>query len=239
MDIRNKVVIITGASAGIGLATAHQLIAAGAKVVLAARSTDKLDALCKELQGGGGEAIAITTDMRNKDDIALLVQKAFDHFGRIDVLINNAGQGMAGFVESATINDYQKLLELNVFGPVLAMQAVIPKMRAQGSGIIVNVSSMVSKMHITGLGFYASTKSALNMFSETARFELEKDNIKVLTVFPRMTSTEFGKNSLGNQQVRQQQRAPHGSVPIDSADHVASRILLAIETEAFEQYMDK
>ena len=104
--------------------------------------------------------------------------------------------------------------------------------------MIVNISSMVSKMHIPGLGFYASTKAALNILSETARDELHKDNIRVLTVFPRTTATDFGPNSLGDRQLRQRQRsAASASIPADSADYVAGKILKAIERETAEQYM--
>jgi len=126
-----------------------------------------------------------------------------------------------------------------VFGPIYAMQASVPKMRAQGGGIIINISSMVSKMHIPGLGGYASTKAALNMLSDTARGELASDNIRVITVYPRMTATDFGRNSLGNRPMRQQQRANAApGVVIDSPEHVAGKILEAIQKEPAEQFMD-
>jgi short-subunit dehydrogenase len=119
------------------------------------------------------------------------------------------------------------------------MQASMPKMRTQGGGIIINVSSMVSKMQIPGLGGYASTKAALNTLSDTARGELAPDHIRMITVYPRMTATDFGRNSLGNRQVRQQQRgnAAPGMV-IDSAEYVAEKILEAIQKEPAEQFMD-
>lgn len=195
MEIRDRVVIVTGASAGIGLATSLRLASAGAKLALAARSADKLRVLSDDFNRKGCDSILVPTDMRKRDDVYHLVEETSKCFGRVDVLINNAGQGMAGLVENAGIDDYLKLIELNVFGPVYAMQAVIPKMRLNGGGMIVNVSSMVSKMHIPGLGFYASTKTALNILSETARCELDRDNIKVVVVFPRMTATEFARNS--------------------------------------------
>jgi short-subunit dehydrogenase len=222
MEIRDKVVIVTGASAGIGLATSLRLASVGAKLALAARSADKLRVLSDDLNRKGSESIWVPTDMRKREDVHHLVEETIKRFGRVDVLINNTGQGMAGLLENAGIDDYLKLIELNVFGPVYAMQAVIPKMRLNGGGMIVNVSSMVSKMHIPGLGFYASTKTALNILSETAGYELERDNIRVVVVFPRMTATEFARNSLGDQQLRQRQRsAPTGSITVDSADYVA------------------
>src|SRR5512143_3574538 len=124
-------------------------------------------------------------------------------------------------------------------GPIHPMQTSVPKMRANGGGIIINVSSMVSKMHIPGLGGYAATKAALNLLSDTARGELAADNIRVITVYPRMTATDFGRNSLGNRQLRQQQRgnaAP--GVAVDTPEYVAEKILEAIQKEPAEQFMD-
>ena len=135
---------------------------------------------------------------------------------------------------------FRQIIDLNIFGPLIAMQAAIPVMRKQGGGIIINVSSMVSKMHIPGLAAYASTKSALNMLSDTARGELASDNIRVITVYPRMTATDFGRNSLGNRQMRQQQRASANrpEVVVDSPEFVAEKILLAVQNEPPEQFMD-
>jgi len=239
MELKDKVVLITGASAGIGLATARSLAAAGAKVVLAARSTDKLTQLADELQRDGHAALVVPTDMRNQAEVAQLVATAVQHYGQIDVLINNAGQAIAGTVAEVDVDQFQQVIELNVFGPIYAMQASVPQMRAQGGGIIINVSSMVSKMHIPGLGGYAATKAALNMLSDTARGELAPDNIRVITVYPRMTATDFGRNSLGNRPMREQQRgnAAPGMV-IDSAEYVAEKILEAIQKEPAEQFMD-
>jgi short-subunit dehydrogenase len=239
MDIRDKVVIVTGASGGIGLATARAAAAAGAKVVLAARSGDQLIELAEALRREGHEALAVPTDMRRQAEATQLVETAFQHYGRIDVLINNAGQAIAGTVADLDLEHYRQVIELNVFGPIYAMQASVPKMRAQGGGLIVNISSMVSKMHIPGLGGYASTKAALNMLSDTARGELAPDNIRVITVYPRMTDTDFGRNSLGNRQMRQQQRAQAApGVVVDTPEYVAGKILEAIQTEPAEQFMD-
>jgi len=245
MDISGKVTIITGASMGIGLATAHVFAQAGAKLVLVARSADKLETLAGELRAQGHEAIVIPADLRNTTAIHAMAQQAFDHFGRIDILINNAGQAAAGQVATVNPDHYRQIIELNIFGPLHAIQAVVPMMRQGGGGVIINVSSMVSKMSIPGLGTYASTKAALNMLSDTARGELAPDNIRVITVYPRLTATEFGRNSLGDERMRQQQRAtPNANAnagprpTADSAEHVANRILLAAQNEPKEQFMD-
>ena len=239
MDISGKVTIITGASAGIGLATAKRFAAAGAKVVLAARSSDKLTALADELRSQGREAFPLPTDMRNPAAVNHLIEQAFRHYGRIDILINNAGQSAAGTVVGVNPDDFRQILELNVWGPLYAMQAVVPKMRQGGGGLIINISSMVSKMYLPGLGTYAATKAALNLLSGTARVELAPENIRVVTVFPRTTATDFGKHSLGDQQLRQQQRsAAAGHAVVDTPEFVAEKILEAAQNEPAEQYMD-
>jgi short-subunit dehydrogenase len=239
MEINGKVVVITGASMGIGLSTARQFAAEGAKVVLAARSTDKLQGFAAELKAQGHEALAITTNMTDQSDVNRMIDETINHFGRIDILINNAGQACAGRVADVKTDYFQKIIDLNIFGPLFAIQAVVPKMRQNGGGIIINISSMVSKMNIPGLGTYAATKSALNMLSDTARAELAPENIRVITVYPRLTTTDFGKNSLGSRETRQHQRSSGGGDIIsDTPEWVAGKILLAAQTEPKEQFMD-
>ena len=229
MEIRDKVAIVTGASAGIGTATVMELARAGARLVLAARSADMLSRLEGSLNAEGHEAMAVPTDMRDPAQVQAMVQAARKKFARVDILINNAGQAAAGLVAEVALSDFRQIIELNVYGPLLAMQAVIPLMKEAGGGVIVNISSMVSKLHIPGLGAYAATKAALNLLSETARYELENDKIKVITMFPRTTATDFGKNSIGNQGLRQRQRnAASGSVPVDLPEAVAQKIVEAI-----------
>jgi NADP-dependent 3-hydroxy acid dehydrogenase YdfG len=236
VDVRDKVTIITGASAGIGLATARRFATEGAKVVLAARSVDKLRQVESDLRGRGSEALAIPTDVRNRFDVVRMVDQTYRTYDRIDILINNAGQAAAGRVVDISEGDFRQIIDLNIFGVLYAIQAVVPKMRPGGGGLIMNVSSMVSKMSIPGLGSYASTKAALNVLSATARVELGADNIRVITIFPRTTDTDFGRNSLGDRAMRQRQRA-HSSVPVDSPDVVAERILEAARTEPAELYV--
>ena len=231
MEIKEKVVVITGASLGIGLATARRFAREGAKLALVARTTHLLETLAAELRAQGIEALAITADLRDPEQIHRALAEAAGHFGRIDILINNAGQAAAGTVADLSLDDFQQIIALNVYGPLVAMQAVIPLMRVQGGGIIMNVSSMVSKMHIPALGAYAATKSALNMLSDTARVELAGENIRVISVFPRLTSTDFGKHSLGNSEVRRRQRENAPAIPSDTPEHVADKIYAAAVNE--------
>src|SRR6202012_4813387 len=134
--------------------------------------------------------------MRKPGDIKNLIKQTKDKFGRIDVLINNAGQGMRMKFEDIKLDDYREIMELNVFSVVEAMQEVIPVMREQGGGMILNISSMVSKNYYPGLAAYASTKYALNALTLTARAELASDNISVGVFLPKMTATDFGANAL-------------------------------------------
>lgn len=237
MEIRDKVVLITGASAGIGLATVRRFAIAGAKLAMVARSADALNHLAEELQSKGSDAVALPADVSDPKQVQRVIEETVRHFGRLDVVINNAGQAAAGTIADLNPDDFRKILDLNVFGPLAAMQAVIPLMREQGGGLIINVSSNVSKMHIAGLAAYAATKAALNMLSDTARGELASEHIRVITVYPRQTATDFGKNALGNQRVRQQIR--QGSpISADTPELVAEKILAAALHEPDEQYMD-
>jgi short-subunit dehydrogenase len=230
MKIKDKVVIVTGASGGIGLALARELASKGAKVILAARSTDKLKKLESEILN----SYAIPTDMRKIENVKNLIQKTKEKFGKIDILVNNAGQGLSSSVEKINLNDYRDIMELNVFAILKAMQEVIPIMREQGGGLILNISSLVSKNYFPNLAAYASTKYALNVLSLTAREELKKDNIVVSVFHPKMTATDFGKNVKGTPYVSS---AGRPGMTVDSPEKVAKAIVELIESEQAESNM--
>jgi len=238
MDINGKVVIITGASMGIGLSTARLFAAGGAKVVLAARTSQRLQAAAAELHDLGYEALALTVDMCDPEAVQQMVARAVKQFGRVDILINNAGQACAGLVVDVAPADFQKIINLNLFGPLYAIQAAVPHMRQNGGGLIINISSMVSKMALPGLGTYAATKSALNMLSNTARGELAPENIRVITVYPRLTATDFWQNAIGNRATRQPPRSGGPAMTADTPEWVAEKILAAARNEPEEQFMD-
>jgi len=235
MDIADKVVIVTGASSGIGLATARLLAGHGAKVALAARSADRLNQLAAELP----DSFAVPTDMRSVEDIRNLTERVLRHFGRIDVLINCAGRGYDAPLEQIDVDKYRDLFELDVVGPLIAMQSVSPIMRRQGGGMIVNISSGTSLMYLPNMSAYSSVKRALNSITLTAREELAKDNIVVSVVYPYITHTDFDKNMFGAEggDFEQFEAAVDANLPPpDSAEYVAARILQVIETEEPEQF---
>ena len=227
MNIKDKVAIVTGASGGIGLAVARLLSERGARITLAARSKDVLEKLETEIPN----SYAVPTDMAKLEDIRNLIDRTKEKFGCIDILINNAGQGLRSPVESIDIDDYRSIMELNVFAVLEAMQAVIPLMREQGGGLILNISSMVSKNYYPMLAAYSSTKYALNALSLTARQELAADNIIVSVFHPKMTATDFGKHSRGEPYASADGRP---GMAADTPEEVAVRIVEQIESEDAE-----
>ncbi|HEX2914858.1 MAG TPA: SDR family oxidoreductase [Chloroflexia bacterium] len=236
MEVQGKVVIVTGASMGIGEATARVFAEAGAKLVLAARSAGKLEEVARSLPAET-EVLTVPTDMTDQAQVKALIDKAYEHFGRIDLLINNAGKAAVGQIATINPDLYRQVIELNLLGPLHAIQAVVPKMKEQGGGVIINISSNVSKMAIPWIGAYASTKYALNGLSLTARNELAADNIRVVLFHPGQTATEFGKNALREELPEGWRPGGGGGRQPDSADDVARKILEAAINEPAETGM--
>ena len=234
MEIRGKVVIVTGASSGIGLATSRLLSESGAKVALVARSKDKLQEIAKGLP----HSVAVPTDMTHANEIAKMVDTVKNHFGRIDVLINNAGQGYDAPVEKTNIDTFHKIFDLDLVGPLIAMQQVIPIMREQGGGSIINISSGTALMHLPNMAAYSSIKRALAGLSLTAREELKKDHISVSVVYPYMTLTEFETNTIKD---FVDEEIPAGArsfqpPPPDTAEFIAQKIVDCVQSEVAEVY---
>src|SRR5215467_10275453 len=194
MQIKDYVFIVTGASSGIGLSTVIALSDRGAKVALFARSSDTLEKLAQRLPG----SLPVTVDMTRFDRVREAVRTVHQHYGRVDGLVNNAGRSYAAAIEEIDPALFDEIFHLNVLGPIVAMQAAIPLMRAQGGGSIVNVNSGTAFMTIPQYSVYSSSKRALLGFTLTARAELANDGIVVSEVYPFITATNFGKNRMGN-----------------------------------------
>jgi NADP-dependent 3-hydroxy acid dehydrogenase YdfG len=186
-ELTGSVVIVTGASSGIGAATARALYEAGAHPVLAARRADRLAALSEDLGG----ALAVPADVTSGADISRIASAALDRHGRIDGLVNNAGASLHGPLDQLDPADFRKVLDLNVVSVLAMTAAVLPAMRRQGSGRIVNVSSGTTRLAPPGVGGYAATKAAVNMLTQVARKELAPAGIVVSLVVPSITATEF------------------------------------------------
>jgi short-subunit dehydrogenase len=232
LNVKDKVAIVTGASSGIGLATAKLLASKGAKVALVARSKEKLEALMHEIPG----SFAVPADMAKSFEIKCMVKDVEEHFGRVDILVNNAGQGYDSSLEGMDMDIFRYIFGLAVSGPVVAMQQVIPLMRMQGGGAILNVSSAVALMTLPGMSPYASMKRALAQISLTAREELKIDNIIVSVAYPYITLTNFEKNTIREVPVPEGEEEATGPHPPDTADYTAQKLVEGLESGEAEIY---
>jgi short-subunit dehydrogenase len=228
MEIKDRVFIVTGASSGIGLSTAIALAEKGGKVALLARSARALKELAQKLPG----SLPVTVDMTKFDQVREAAGAVHKHYGRVDGLVNNAGRSYAASIEEIEPAVFDEIFHLNVLGPIVAMQAVIPVMRAQGGGSIVNINSGTAFMAVPQYSVYSSSKRALLGFSLTARAELEKDRIVVSEIYPFITATNFGNNRMGS--------PAGGGPPVqyaegDKPEFVAGLVLQAVE-EGQAQY---
>jgi len=196
MDIKGKVVIVTGASSGIGEATARQFAREGAKVVLAARRVDRLEALAKEItsMGTGAEAFVVQADLSKLEDIQSLINQTLEKFGRIDVLVNNAGFGRIDWLEKLDpVKDIQGQFDVNVMGVIQTTRQALPVMIKQRSGSIINMCSMAGLVASQGLGIYNTTKYAVVGLSETLAKDLRPHGIGVSVLCPMGVATRIGE----------------------------------------------
>lgn len=190
----SKVAIITGASSGIGTATAIALAEEGAQVVLAARRIERLNEVAQKIEALGGKALPIVTDVSDETQVNDLVQKVNTTLGRIDILVNNAGIGGLGTIEDSDPAEWRRQFDLNVLGLLYATHAVLPIFKAQGVGHVVNLSSVAGRITRAGMGVYSATKWGVNAISEALRQEVHKDNIRVTIIEPGLVATEFIDN---------------------------------------------
>ncbi len=190
-SVKDRIVIITGASSGIGEATARRLAREGAVVILAARRRERLERIAEELTASGGRALAIPTDITVEADRRHLVERTMETYGRIDALINNAGYGQRGPIEGVPIEAIRQNFETNLFALIALTQLVIPLLRAQGSGRIVNISSVAGRIARPFSAVYDATKHALEAISDGLRGELAPFGIQVIVIEPGFIRTEF------------------------------------------------
>jgi NADP-dependent 3-hydroxy acid dehydrogenase YdfG len=190
-NIEGKVVVITGASSGLGEATARFLSAQGATVVLGARRVDRLRLLADELNGSGGKALAITTDVTDYDQVKRLVDAAVQTYGRVDVIINNAGLMPSSPLERLKIDDWNRMIDVNIKGVLYGIAAALPYMKEQKAGHIINVSSVAGHKVRAGGAVYAATKHAVRALSEGLRQEVKPYNIRTTVISPGVVDTEL------------------------------------------------
>lgn len=226
IDLSGRVVAVTGASSGIGEATALACAKAGAAVALAARRTERIEALAQRIVDEGGQVIAMTTDVGEEEQARAFVERAHSEFGRLDVLVNNAGVMLLGPIENAPTEEWRRMIHANVFGVLYCTHAALPLMRAQGSGHIVNVSSVAGRVARAGSGVYNLTKFGVGAFSESLRQEGVAMGVRVTTIEPGAVATELpGHNR--EEVLEQMAKRFAGVTPLSSED-IANAILYAI-----------
>jgi NADP-dependent 3-hydroxy acid dehydrogenase YdfG len=190
-NIEGKVVVITGASSGLGEATARMLSAEGAIVVLGARRADRIQALVAELTKNGGKALALTTDVTHAAQVKKLVDIAVEKYSRVDVIINNAGLMPHSPLERLKIDDWNQMIDVNIKGVLYGIAAVLPHMKEQKSGQIINVSSVAGHKVNPGGAVYSATKYAVRAISEGLRQEVKPYNIRTTVISPGAVATEL------------------------------------------------
>jgi len=189
--LSGRVALITGASSGIGDATARALAAAGADVAIVARRHDRLESLAKDLQKLRVKVFALPADLQHEEDNLRVVGETEEHFGRLDILVNNAGVMHLAPVEASSAEDWRRMLEVNVLALMLTSQAALHGMRSRGGGHIVNISSTAGRIANANASAYAATKFGVVAFSESLRKEVYKDNIRVSVIEPGAVATEL------------------------------------------------
>ncbi len=229
--LASRVVTITGASSGIGHATARRVAAEGAAVVVSARRADRLHALVEEIEAAGGRALAVPGDVTSHGEMTSLVDRTVAAFGRIDVMICNAGIGYHGTLDETSPDAMRRLVDVNLLGTLYAAQAALAVMRRQGAGHIIAVSSIAGRRGVGGSPLYSATKAAQIGFIESLRAEFAGSDLHASVILPVVTTTEFHDTI-----VRDFGYAVSGAGPRQSAEEVARAIADCIVTPRAEVY---
>jgi len=197
-DFRGRVVLVTGASSGIGRATAQAFARAGASVALTSRNLEQLEAIAAHLRPAESKIAAYRMDVTDRDEVVATMQKAANDFGQIDILVNNAGIGHCLRFEEIAWEDMRRIVDTNLLGVMHCIRAVIPLMRAKGGGQIVNISSTVGHKGVPMMSIYCATKFAVRGLTESLRMELRKDHIELIGISPGTTDTDFFNRAVTN-----------------------------------------
>ena len=190
-NIAGKVIVITGASSGMGEAAARHLAAKGANVILGARHVNRIGALAAEITAAGGQATAVATDVSKREDVQTLVDTAVATYGRVDVLINNAGVMPLSPMDRLKVDEWDRMIDVNVKGVLYGVAVALPHMLKQGSGHIINLSSVAGHKIFAGSAVYSATKTAVRVISEGLREEMAPHNIRVTIISPGAVKTEL------------------------------------------------
>jgi NADP-dependent 3-hydroxy acid dehydrogenase YdfG len=227
-DLTGRVAAITGASSGIGEATAETLARAGAAVSLAARRTDRIAALAERINGEGGRALAIETDVADEEQANTFVSRTKEELGRLDILVNNAGVMLLGPVVGAPTEEWRRMIDVNLLGVLYCTHAALPIMGEQGSGHIVNISSVAGRFANLGSAVYNMTKFGVNAFSEALRQEVVRANVKVTVVEPGYVATELQGHNTHPMVLQAMEKMRQDIKDPLEAEDIAEAILYAI-----------
>jgi len=227
--VNGKVMVITGASSGIGEASALLLAERGARVVLGARRTDRLQALVDRIVASGGDAVSVCTDVKQRGNLSQLVKLACDRYGKLDVLISNAGVGPISPLDELRVEDWEDMIDINLKGVLYGIAAALPIFRKQGFGHFINTASVAAHRIVPNMAVYAGTKIAVRAISEGLRQEAG-DKLRVTVISPGFTRTNFAE-SMTNQEVKAQIVASMEKFAM-SPDAIARAIAFAIEQPA-------
>ena len=225
-NIDGKIIVITGASSGLGEAAARHLAAQGAKVVLGARRAERIEALAEEIRTAGGEALPIATDVTDRAQVANLIDTAVRDFGRVDVLINNAGIMPLSALESLKVDEWDRMIDVNIRGVLYGIAAALPHMKAQRSGHVITTASVAGHLIFPASSVYSGTKFAVRAICEGFRQEVKDYNIRTTIVSPGAVKTEL-LDHISDEAVQGANRDFVGSVGI-SPSSFASMVAFAI-----------
>jgi len=226
-NIEGKVVVITGASSGLGENTARHLAGLGAILVLGARRKDRLDAIVKDITAKGGKALAVTVDVSKRDQVEALIQEALKAYGKIDVLVNNAGVMPIAPLAALKVDEWERAIDINIKGVLYGIAAALPVFQKARSGHFINLSSVAGfKVFAPGGSVYSGTKFAVSAISEGLRMETRKDNIRVTILSPGAIESELKEGSSDEASVKNVKDFYKIAIPADS---VARAIAYAIE----------
>jgi NADP-dependent 3-hydroxy acid dehydrogenase YdfG len=229
-NIADKVVVITGASSGIGESTAKLLARRGAKVVLGARRKDRLDAVVKEISAAGGKAVSFAVDVTKRAEVEALISGAVDSFGRVDVIVNDAGIMPIAPIDSLKVEEWDRMIDLNIKGLLYGVAAVLPIMQKQKQGHIINMASVFGiKVFAPGATVYCATKSAVRALTEGLRIELHSQNIRSTMISPGAVATELPETSSEEATRKNLREFYKMAIPANS---IAGAIAYAIEQPA-------
>ena len=229
--LQGKVALVTGASSGIGAAAALALAAEGAHVAVVARRSERLQELVQRIYALGGKALPVVADVADEGQVSAMIQHVRSTLGRIDILVNNAGVMLLGQIDGANTEDWRRMVAINVMGLMYTTHAVLPTMKEQHSGHIVNISSVAGRIASAGSGVYNVTKWGVVAFSEALRQEVYKDNIRITVIEPGAVATELVDNITDEEAKQRQQEWLQGLTPLESED-IAAAIVYAVTQPA-------